>query len=93
MLIEKLRGDNMAGRFNYVKYSEKSIEHQEKAKKLCEELEAHIESLKVTSDGSRPISLALTALEETYMWIGKAIRDNQVAGGVNVEHVAERSNE
>lgn len=83
----------MAGRFNYVRYDEKSIKQQEKAKELCEQLEAHIDSLKVTSNGSRPISLALTALEETYMWIGKAIRDNQVERGSMVDHVPERTAE
>lgn len=83
----------MSGRFNYVRYDEKSIQQQEKAKELCEQLESHIDSLKVTSNGSRPISLALTALEETYMWIGKAIRDNQVERGSNVDHVPERTND
>lgn len=76
-------------RFSYVKYDEDSIQQQEKAKKMCEEMEQFIDSL----GKGRPQSLALTALEETYMWIGKAIRDNQIARGSQVEHVAERTNE
>lgn len=75
-------------RFSYVKYDEDSIQQQEKAKKMCEEMEQFIDSL----GKGRPQSLALTALEETYMWIGKAIRDNQIARGSQVEHVAERTN-
>lgn len=83
----------MSGRFNYVRYDLISVHQQEKAKDLCEQLEAHIDSIKATSNDSRPISLALTALEETYMWIGKAIRDNQVERGSMVDHVAERTTE
>lgn len=80
-------------RFNYVKYDEKSVQQQEKAKELCEALEAHIDSLRGDSEWYRPLDNALTALEETYMWIGKAIRDNQVARGSQVEHIAERTAE
>ena len=76
-------------RFNYVKYDQESVQKQEEAKKICENLETLIESLGV----GRPQALALTALEETYMWIGKAVRDNQVKRGSQVEHVAERSAE
>lgn len=83
----------MSGRFNYVRYDEQSTKQQEQAKALCEQMESFIEGLKVTSNGSRPISLALTALEETYMWIGKAIRDNQVERGSMTEHIAERTAE
>ena len=74
-------------RFNYVKYDEESVKLQEKAKELCEALEKHISQM----PASRPQSLALTALEEVYMWAGKAIRDLQVMRGSQVDHVAERS--
>lgn len=76
-------------RFNYVKYDECSVQQQEAAKAMCEQMETFINSL----GAGIPQSLALTALEETYMWIGKAIRDQQVARGSQVEHVAERTNE
>lgn len=35
-------------------------------------------------------SLAITKLEECYMWIGKAIRDEQIARGGDNKHVPER---
>ena len=76
-------------RFNYVRYDSQSTEQQEIAKKMCESMEQFIESL----GKGRPQSLALTALEETYMWIGKSIRDNQIARGSQIEHIAERTNE
>ena len=60
-------------RFNYVEYDETSMELSAHAKSLCEMLEQHIERI---SHG-RAKSLALTSLEECFMWIGKAIRDEQ----------------
>lgn len=63
-------------RFDYVKYDDKAITQQDGFKKLVSEIEAYIEG----SLGSpRAKALALTKLEETYMWIGKAIRDDQIA--------------
>ncbi len=76
-------------RFNYVRYDEESTKQQEQAKVMCEQMEQFIELL----GKGRPQSLALTALEETYMWIGKAIRDNQIERGSQVEHIAERTAE
>lgn len=61
-------------RFDYVKYDSISMEKQGLAKEICLDLEEFIQK-GITS--SRPTSLALTALEEVYMWIGKAIRDEQ----------------
>ena len=62
-------------RFDYVKYDEQSIEMQEYFKNQCRLIE---EGLSNYPDG-RSKSLALTALEECYMWIGKAVRDEQTA--------------
>ena len=77
----------MSWRFSYVKYDDKSIEIQEAFKKKFEELEALAnENL---HDG-RAKSLFITALEEAYMWTGKAIRDQQIARDSQKEHVAER---
>lgn len=70
----------MSGRFDYVKYDNRAIELQIGAKKLCQELESFI--VMVSRDDSmlqRPSKLALNSLEECYMWIGKLIRDEQVA--------------
>jgi hypothetical protein len=65
----------MTGRFDYVKYDEKATTDQAVFKALCGELELIITARLAPS---RPTSLALTKLEEVYMWIGKAIRDEQV---------------
>jgi hypothetical protein len=74
-------------RFNYVKYDEDSTKQQEEVKMVCEGLEVFIDSL----GKGRAQSLAMTKLEEMYMWIGKAIRDNQVERGSQPEHIAERT--
>lgn len=62
-------------RFDYVAYDAEAVEQQNAAKKKCQELETII--VMNTSLG-RAQSLALTSLEEAYMWIGKAIRDAQI---------------
>jgi len=76
----------MTKTFDYVRYDEESIQKQETAKKLVTELETFIHSL----GHGRPQSLSLTKVEECYMWIGKAIRDEQVRRGVQTEHKPER---
>lgn len=76
-------------RFNYVKFDERATGECEFAKKQCEELEKFIGT--VLPEG-RAKALALTKLEECYMWIGKAIRDSQVARSRPApEHTPERS--
>lgn len=62
------------GRFDYVKYDNPSMDKQEAAKIAVQSLERLINEL----GAGRAQSLALTKLEEVYMWIGKAIRDEQV---------------
>lgn len=64
-------------RFDYVKYDDIANEQQIAFKKKAQELEALIDQLV----GGRARSLAFTSLEETYMWIGKAIRDEQIDRG------------
>lgn len=64
----------MSGRFDYVKYDEQAIAKQKEAKELCQKLEGFI----AMELAGRPQSLAMTKLEEVYMWIGKSIRDQQV---------------
>lgn len=61
-------------RFDYVKYDDRSIVNQEVFKSMVTEIETHIETIL----SERPKALALTALEECYMWIGKGIRDDQI---------------
>lgn len=79
----------MSGRFVYVKYDEDAAQKSEMFKKKFEELEAlGMELLK----DSRPKSLFLTSLEESYMWVGKAIRDEQIARDSQTEHQPARTN-
>lgn len=61
-------------RFDYVKYDDAAIAVQDEAKEKAIALEIVINGL---PDG-RAKSLALTKLEEVYMWIGKAVRDDQI---------------
>lgn len=62
-------------RFDYVAYDQVASSAQGFAKTVCTDLEEVIMTL---PDG-RAKSLALTHLEECYTWIGKAIRDDQIA--------------
>jgi hypothetical protein len=78
----------MSKRFSYVKYDEEAQTQQELLKKQFEVLEAMVDTL----PESRPKALCLTALEEAYMWTGKAIRDAQIQRDSQPEHVPERSN-
>lgn len=60
-------------RFDYIEYNPKSKALQAGFKEVCQNLEAAVVAL----GPGRYQSLALTALEEFYAWIGKAIRDKQ----------------
>ncbi len=61
--------------FEYVKYNAHTALAQEQFKKSVEAMERMI----LTLAPGRARSLAQTQLEVTYMWIGKALRDEQVA--------------
>lgn len=77
----------MSQRFSYVKYDEQSIQKQETFKQMFEAIEDYA-NLALTD--SRPKSLLMTALEEAYMWTGKAIRDEQIARDSQTAHTPER---
>lgn len=77
-------------RFNYVKYDEESTRKQTELKEAFEELERLAE---VNLPEGRAKSLFITHLEIAYMWTGKAIRDEQIGRGVQVEDVPTRTNE
>lgn len=62
-------------RFDYVKYDDASMIAQKELKALFEEL---VEAIENETCAGRPQALALTKLEEAYMWCGKAIRDDQI---------------
>lgn len=74
-------------RFDYVRYDEIAATKQEGFKNLFTELEKAAHDM--LPDG-RAKSLFLTALEEAYMWTGKAIRDDQIARNSQTAHVPER---
>lgn len=61
--------------FDYVKFDEIALDRQSNAKAICVNLEVFIQS---SCEDSRSKALAFTKLEECYMWIGKAIRDDQI---------------
>lgn len=79
----------MSNRFDYVKYDETSQILGNAAKRKALEFEDFIEN---SLAPGRAKSLALTKLEEVYMWIGKAIRDEQVEKR-GAELQEERNNE
>ena len=76
-------------RFDYVKYDEGAVVDQETAKELVINLEQFI-GLRTTSPRAK--ALALTKLEECYMWIGKAIRDDQIVRNGSAPLQEERTN-
>lgn len=75
------------GRFSYVRYDEQSVKKQEAMKAAFEAIEALAEA---NLQNGRPKALVMTALEEAYMWVGKAIRDEQVARNSQTEHSPSR---
>lgn len=78
---------NPPGRFSYVRYDAESVEKQEALKKMYEGIEEFVnKNLKP----GRAQSLVLTKLEESYMWTGKAIRDEQIARDPQTAHSPER---
>lgn len=74
-------------RFDYIRYDEISTKQSEFFKAAFESIEKEV--MMSLSDG-RAKSLALTNLEEAYMWLGKAIRDEQIARVGDQNHVPER---
>lgn len=77
----------MAGRFDYVKYDTFAAFKQERFKEVFEEAERL--GITLLEDG-RAKSLFFTALEEAYMWTGKAIRDEQIQRNGAEAHIQER---
>lgn len=65
----------MSNRFDYVAYDDEAATKQRIAKGFMIAVEGFIDA---HLPKGRASSLALTKLEEVYMWIGKAIRDEQV---------------
>ncbi len=76
-------------RFDYVAYDEKATKDQAWFKEIVTRVEAGIGGL----DSPRAKALALTKLEEVYMWIGKAIRDDQITRKGSAPLQESRNNE
>lgn len=84
-------------RFDYVQYDSGAQGDQLSAKILVQRIEKFIESIgyaqgKLSPQTARSKALAITKLEECYMWIGKAIRDDQIARGAPAPLQEERTN-
>jgi hypothetical protein len=83
-------------RFDYVKYDDRAAARQNKLKKMVQELDQEIASIGQDIMGAlggqmnRSKALAITKLEEFYMWVGKAIRDEQIARNGMAELQEER---
>lgn len=65
----------MGNRFDYVAYDESAQAKQNAAKHYAKLMETCIET---NLPPSAEKTLALRALEVSYMWIGKAVRDDQI---------------
>jgi hypothetical protein len=74
-------------RFDYVKYDETSGKKQEAFKRMMMMVEDSVE--KNVMDSGHKVRI-FEKLEEAYMWIGKAIRDEQVSRTRKVELQEER---
>lgn len=78
----------MNSRFDYTKYDDKANMQQAEFKREVTHLEQLIES---NLKSPRAKSLAITKLEECYMWIGKAVRDDQIERNGSAEPQEDRS--
>jgi hypothetical protein len=76
----------MSKRFEYVDYDGPAAAKSGKIRKLFCAVE---HALQEELPDSRPKSLALTKLEESFMWAGKAIRDWQLSQPKNEERTCE----
>lgn len=70
-------------RFDYVRYDDKAVTQQEQIKNTFMAVEAIVE-LHFPGQ-SRAKSLLMTKLEESYMWAGKLVRDEQLARNTTTE--------
>ncbi len=78
----------MSSRFDYVKYDNIAQGAQDAIKQKFKGVDSVVEGLK----NGRAKALVLTKLEEAYMWVGKAIRDDQIARNGSAPLQEERTN-
>ena len=85
-------------RFDYVKYDEGAQEMQESAKLAAKRIEKIIDSIGYSLGPEEHKRVqeekkqAMMKLEECYMWIGKAIRNDQIVRNGGAELQEERKN-
>lgn len=75
-------------RFDYVKYDSRSLEVQAALKSTVTDIEKAIDLFPDSENKKN----AMKSLEETYMWIGKLIRDRQIEVNGSAPLQEERSN-
>jgi len=63
-------------RFDFIEYDDLSREQQLNFKNQFIKIANDIEA--ISTGNERSSLIALVKLEECYMWVGKAIRDNQI---------------
>lgn len=76
-------------RFDYVAYDGLASNLQADLKNTCQGIEKFIE---LNLKSPRAKALAITKLEEFYMWTGKAIRDDQITRNGSAELQESRCN-
>lgn len=76
-------------RFDYVKYDVKAVADQMLFKGLFETLDKTVGE-RIASPRAK--ALVMTKLEEAYMWIGKAVRDDQIERNGSAETQEGRAN-
>ncbi len=84
--IEEVKEEEEVSSFDYVKYDEHSLALQIQFKDLFCQIEKELKAF----DPTRESSLAVTKLEESYMWIGKVIKNDQIKRNGSAELQEER---
>ena len=79
----------MSRRFDYVKYDEHAMIQQSAFKEAFQKVEIMASDLKE----GRAKSLVMTYLEIAYMWVGKALRDEQILRNPETPDIPERTKE
>lgn len=73
----------MNSRFDYVGFDIETLKLQEELKNLFEQIENKLDLEFGLS--SRELSLSITKLEETWMWVGKALKRKQINKNITKE--------
>lgn len=77
-------------RFDYVAYDEQAARDQAHFKREFSKLEKAVDEF---LKSPRAKALVMTKLEEAYMWVGKALRDDQIGRNGSAPLQERRGNE